>query len=338
MRSTLTVSILGGALLLSACQNTSAVAYGDANSIIFAVPDTVWASVDEDVYDALEPSYYTVRDERAFEVTHVSPQAPEWAQLRNWREVVVVGQPEDPWIAPVLDRRNQPSSLPALVEGEGVWARGQRVTALVLPTSDPEAQAAAIREYLPELYERFDESFRRHVLTRMYASGANSELRDALLAEAGFALTPPNVYRHFTEEGPAYAFVNDNSPGSGQLIRAITVTWREGTGPITTDEALAWRDRVVGPTFDLNNVVEPGSVRVRPLPDTSPIELEVRGAWDGRGEDGFPIAGPFMTRVVVCAEQGRTYLLDGWLFAPSRPKREYMMQLETILDTFECGS
>jgi hypothetical protein len=31
------------------------------------------------------------------------------------------------------------------------------------------------------------------------------------------------------------------------------------------------------------------------------------------------------------------YLLDAWLYAPGRPKHEFMIQLSTILDTFRCG-
>jgi hypothetical protein len=38
--------------------------------------------------------------------------------------------------------------------------------------------------------------------------------------------------------------------------------------------------------------------------------------------------------MVQCGE--RTYLVDGWLYAPGSPKYEYMIQLGTILDSFEC--
>jgi hypothetical protein len=31
------------------------------------------------------------------------------------------------------------------------------------------------------------------------------------------------------------------------------------------------------------------------------------------------------------------YLLDAWLYAPGKQKYEYMIQLQTILDTFRCG-
>jgi hypothetical protein len=43
--------------------------------------------------------------------------------------------------------------------------------------------------------------------------------------------------------------------------------------------------------------------------------------------------------MITCEQQNRTYLLDTWLYAPGprRSKYEYMIQLQTILGTFECA-
>lgn len=43
-----------------------------------------------------------------------------------------------------------------------------------------------------------------------------------------------------------------------------------------------------------------------------------------------------MTYTVTCDEQDRTYLIDAWLYAPGREKYEYIIQLETIVDSFSC--
>jgi hypothetical protein len=63
--------------------------------------------------------------------------------------------------------------------------------------------------------------------------------------------------------------------------------------------------------------------------------VEVRGIWSS-DEKGWPGAGLFRTRVVSCPDQDRTYLVDAWLYAPGVEKYEYVVQLETILDSFEC--
>jgi hypothetical protein len=41
---------------------------------------------------------------------------------------------------------------------------------------------------------------------------------------------------------------------------------------------------------------------------------------------------------VPCPAQDKTYFIDAWLFAPGKKKYEYMIQLQTILNSFRCGS
>ena len=66
--------------------------------------------------------------------------------------------------------------------------------------------------------------------------------------------------------------------------------------------------------------------------------IEIQGAWEGT-DPSWPMGGLFISRMVTCAAQNRTYLLDTWLYAPGprRSKYEYMIQLQTILGTFECA-
>ena len=48
-----------------------------------------------------------------------------------------------------------------------------------------------------------------------------------------------------------------------------------------------------------------------------------------------------LSRIVQCPAQNRTYFLDGWLYAPGGQRGtryEYIVQLQTILDTFECAN
>jgi hypothetical protein len=40
--------------------------------------------------------------------------------------------------------------------------------------------------------------------------------------------------------------------------------------------------------------------------------------------------------VAVCEGQNRAYLLDSWLHAPGAATYQYVVELETILDTFRC--
>jgi hypothetical protein len=121
------------------------------------------------------------------------------------------------------------------------------------------------------------------------------------------------------------------------LQRAILVAWRSGTSVApATEEVLALRDSVGDVAYDPRQNIDRSRVETRVLNVESGPILEVHGIWNSE-DTSWPAAGPFITRVVPCPEQNRTYVLDAWLFAPGKSKYEYMLQLNAILDSFRCG-
>ena len=331
MRSTIFALTAALAVTVTACGNRSPVAYGEANSIIVVAPDSLWSAVGDTVHSIMEPRFFTVRDERTFALTHVSPADPDWAQLQEWKQILVIGRQDDPWIAPVLaGRRESLPPLPALVEKTDIWARGQTVTALVLPDHD---LAGQVLEILPQLHEHYDEWFRRYVLQRMYVSGLNTALQDTLREEGSFTLLLPNVYTWSREDEKTFRFLNANR-NQGALDRSILVSWREGTEVPTAEELVAWRDAISETIYEWGVRTDTEQVRSRTPDGFAEGSTELQGVWVGT-DPTFPMAGPFLTRAVVCPELDRTYLLDAWLYAPSRDKYEYVLQLQTILDSFE---
>jgi hypothetical protein len=336
MRSFSRLGVLALPLIfLAACGGRSSVAYGDANSIIFVAPDSIWAEAGTTIQQVLEPRILTVRNERTFDLTPVSPGDPDLQRLRLWRQVLVVGEASDPWVAAVLaEGAEPPATLPAIVERDNIWARGQRVTAVVLP---PGGGAAALVSILPELHQLLDQRFRDYAQARMFVSGRNDSLRAALRTESGFGLLLPSVYTIKHPDEQTYLFRNDNMVG-GQLVRMIQVTWRAGAdADLSRDAVLDWRDRAGAGHYWPVQETGRDLLESRGLEGFGAGGLEVRGAWSG-DLDGYPMAGPFITRAIRCPEQDRTYLLDSWLYAPAKDKYEYMLQLETILNTFECGA
>jgi hypothetical protein len=323
---------LAGAFLLSACGPTTPVAYGDAHALIVAAPAELWAQVGDTVEAALEPRIRTVRAERTMTITHAPPGSTEWRELRRWRRVLVVGEAGDPWVQPVVARAGQPEQLPALLEAENIWARGeQRVFALVLP---PGGGAAEVQQLLPALHERVDTRFRQYAVERMFASGRNLELWEQLGHEAGFQLLLPQVYR--TERlDSAYVFSNVYRADS-DIVRVVLVSWRDGAVPLSREAIVSWRDSWLDRYGNYRQETVPEHTTGRPIAHEGAPAFEVQGTWQ-RPPGEWPAAGPFITRVVQCAEQNRSYLLDAWLFAPGRAKYEYMIQLEQILNSFRCA-
>ncbi len=59
---------------------------------------------------------------------------------------------------------------------------------------------------------------------------------------------------------------------------------------------------------------------------------EARGVWE---ISGYPMAGPFVTYIINDNENDRKLVLEGFTFAPSAEKRDYMFELEAILRTVQ---
>ena len=326
-KSALLLGLVTGLLPAAGCQK-DAQAWGEANSIIVVAADSLWAQVGDSVLKALEPRVMTVRDERAFNLTHVSPLDSDWVQLRRFRQVLSLGVAGDSWVAPAT--ADEGRAEPYIAEQADVWARDQRLTAVVL---SPDRPAEQVLRLLPMLGARVDSAYRVYARLRMYQSGANEALRDSLAATAGFSLLLPALYR-MERRDSLYIFRNWTELG-GELRRTIAVTWRPGLDTTTSGwPMLAWRDSVVR-AYGHAQQVQPKPQRRRWL-RRGPLEgLEVQGAWTA-DFDGLPAGGPFITRKIPCDAGDRTYLLDAWLYAPARSKYEYMIQLETVLNTFRC--
>lgn len=329
LRKALLVTVLATV----ACSDSSRLAMGEVNSIIVVAEDSLWAEVGDTVLTSLQPRIFAVRDEPTFQLTHTSPYSEHWGDLRRFRQILTIGPPAAPWVKPALDAADTTVTPPALVEANRVWARNQRVTALVV---GEDGDADWIRSMTDSVATLLESRYRTWAQSRMYLSGHDTALVDTLSQEGGFRLDVPVVYRWRRLGDSTYAFLNDN-PDASELVRWMTVTWRAlPDTAATTESVLVWRDSLASSQYDWGQRTDRDRLQTRAVTGPGPAGIEVRGVWTG--VDEFPQAGPFILRAVDCPDQGRRYLLDAWLYAPARDKYQYMIQLETLLDSFRCGS
>ena len=333
LSSIITVAIL--TLGLGSCDST-ALAYGDVNSIIAVMRPELWDEVSEDVYSALEPTIRTVRDEKTFTVTYQDPLGDLWGNLRRFRQMLLIGTSQDTWIQEALERGSEGSSIArvGIHQVEDVWSRGQQVTVVLLPDG---GGLEELTPHLAEVHELLDEQFRTYVVNRMYMSGADTALADTLAIEAGFSLILPTVYR-WNQSDSVFLFRNDN-PDPSELIRQIGVTWKTPIPSAMQEEGvLGWRSELVDGHYSEPQDHALENASSGPIEHLGNNGYQVQAEWRNPPDRGWPAGGVFITRVIVCENQNRSYLLDSWLYAPGKEKYEYMIQLETILDSFQCGS
>ena len=152
--------MLPGALMLLACDAPTRQAVGNASSIIVIAEDSLWREAGDSLTRALEPRIFTVRSERSFDVSQFSPHDVIWRNRRIFRTVLVIGPADAPWVQPVLERARG-GSEDGVVQAAGVWARNQRVIALIAN------DAAAVEQRAARVASVIDSAFRADVLRRM---------------------------------------------------------------------------------------------------------------------------------------------------------------------------
>lgn len=322
---------LASTLALAGCGRPNAM--GEENSLIVVADPGLWRQVEQDTYDALEPTLFTTRDEKKFNVTHVAPDAPELEQLLLWRQVVVFATPDDPLLLRIAEAAGRDSlSAPEFFRVPNVWATGQAVTAAVLA---PGREAASLRELLPGIASALDAEYRAWALDRMFVSGVDSVLANALADSLGFTLRVPSVYQHVFRVGQIVLIRNDN-PDPAELIRSILVQRKPPMDSVTAFDFAAWRSAIDSVQYNVPQSFElaPGSRREVDLEGIPGIE--VRGTW--RDEAAYPAGGLLIGRAMLCPDA--TYFIDAWLYSPNprRSKWQFLMQLEEILDSFRCAN
>ena len=317
--------------LIGGCRNLP-LALGDDNSIIVTAAPELWAEVEEALVGGLERTVFTVRDEKTFTVTWGDYGGEDWVRLRQLRQQLVVGSPEDPWMARALGKVDGPVEPPALAQVEDLWARGQVATLMVVEEG---RERAGVMELIPAAAELYDEWFRARAVARMFVTDPDSALARSLAEHDGFWVLVPEVYRHRISDS-VHIFRNDN-PDPSELIRHFAVAWRSPATPdFGVSELLAWRAEVVDSHYAYPQVVDTTHGAWRRVALNGREAHSYQAVWQNPPGE-YPAAGPFVTHTVVCPEQDRRYLIDAWLYAPGRDKYEYMIQLEQIVGSFACG-
>lgn len=321
--------------ILVACDKPNAM--GEANSLIVVAADSLWQELEQDTYAALEPVMFTTRDEKQYVVTGVPFDDPAIVDLKLFRNVIVFGGPDDPAIQEVAAAAGE--DLVSMVGGrvfqvENLWARNQVVTGVYLQAGQEVRQW---REALPAVLSAVDTRYREWVRRRMFVTPPDTALASDLERRFGFRILVPSLYDRVArglEGGDSLVILRNDNPDPATLIRSVLINWRPTVDSLTPELALEWRASLDDVQYNVAQGINADNASVTEFMVDGRAALEVTGVWqDERGN--FPAAGPFVVWLVDCPS--RTYFIDAWLYAPNEEKYEYMLQLQEILGSFECG-
>lgn len=315
---------------LAACD--APTAFGEADSLIVVADSALWAEMEQETYQTLEPTLYTVRPEATFHVTHVARDGSELESLLMWQQVLVFGPASDPLVEEIVDNADQDASPAAgeIVQARNVWARGQLATAIVL---DPDRRAESWSAALPDLAELLDRQFRQYATSRMWVSGVDTAFAGSLAERYGVTMRAPKIYHGSIGEDGVVRLRNDR-PSPADRIRSILAEPRDRLDSLTADAVFDWRAGIDSVMYNVPQEIERGDIPPERFELGGADAIQVQGIW--RDEADYPAAGLFIARAVQCPED--TWFFDAWLYSPhpEDSKYEYILQLEEILDSFRC--
>ncbi|MDX1530625.1 MAG: DUF4837 family protein [Rhodothermales bacterium] len=354
------------ALPLAACGDSDfkPLASGRPGEVLVIADSTTWnGPVGEAIRAEIgQPSRTLPQPEPAFDLVHQTLNDYYLDSVRRQTAVIFAAPYTDTTAtARFLRARLDSAGVAALEQGgRGVilrpdlWARDQLVVYATAPSDS--ALAAQIRAQGGQVRDALNALARERLEDDMFEKARQVDVEEELLEEHGFTFNVQHDYllvrdtTFQTATGDRGTFV--------RLRRVLTDTWRDvfvyyeddpEIERLQPDSVLALRERlterfVLGTSDSVFVQVEDRFPERAPIVvDTVSLggrfALETRGLWylgDAEGRTAG-IGGPFVNYAFYDEDTGRFYMIDGMVYAPDYPKREFLRQVETIAHTFRTA-
>ncbi|MFT4605200.1 MAG: hypothetical protein ACI9W4_001939 [Rhodothermales bacterium] len=232
----------------------------------------------------------------------------------------------------------------AIVGRRDEFAQAQQVYYLI--GRDAKSIAETVRENAEGMRYNFNTITRQRLQIEMFKKGRQFEMEQRLLDTHSFAV---NAQHDFVVAVDTTNFVWMRRLISSDSWRSFFVWYTDDLSPADLDVewALAVRDRLTQ-AYVQGNLGGHVEVDMRRTLESENIDFmgrfgyEIRGLWHMVGyEDGrkveYGMGGPFVLYAFYDEDTGRTYVMDGMVFAPGYEKREFLRQMEVVAHTFRTA-
>ena len=345
--------LLLATLLLLGCgdMDLRPEAIGPEGQINVVIDSVLWAGpVGDALRDQLGGPIFTLPSrEAAFDLKQSAITSQKTLDnVKKFKNVV--------FVAPLSDTTNEARYInsilsedakAAIIEGgtatvprSNLWRRFQQV--FYVTASTPENLVTAIEENGPGIVYQFNEISRRRLQREMFDMGRQPEIETYLMDNHDFAVHAQHDY-----------VVATDTANFIWLRRILSDTWRsffiyyeENADPSKLSPEWIYNARdALTRRFVQGNAGGWVEIDRRQPLESEEINFkeryayETRGLWHMVGEENgekfqFGMGGAFVTYAFYDQPSARLYLIDGMVFAPNFPKREFLRQMEVIAYTF----
>ena len=311
-------------LIMMGCKRTSTpivkLSSGNINTVTVVTPTLLWET---EVGDAIRaafafPTEGLPQQEPMFDLRQMPPDVFT-GFARSSRAILWVGFSDEVVIRTDKNR----------------YARPQQMTVLSAPDT------ASLVEMILSQSTSIIKSFKQGEVAERQRRINKSVLKQNILEDRfGIDLVIPSAYRLFKEGTNTAWFQREIQKGHVNLLvyalpKSTSINWVD---PL--QDVIQIRDsvgkafvpgRLEGTHLITEEAYEPYVyyTKIGGLPT-----IETRGTWEVKGDF---MAGPFVNYAIRDGITKRWIVIEGFAFAPSANKREYMFELNTILTSFKKG-
>jgi hypothetical protein len=317
------IVLLFSLLVIISCQNKKSAplvlaSNGNINTITVVMTDQLWeGEIGQTVRDMYAyPAEGLPQQEPLYDLKQIPPEVFSGFALSS-RSVLWVG---------ISNHTN-------VRIDKNTYAQPQTVAVFTAPTP------TILTEILVSQSEEVIKTIRKQERTeRLRRIRKSTYTKHGLDKKFGVALTMPSAYKIFKEDENTTWFQREVQKGHINLL--VTTT------PYDTDiVAQQDLDKIIAQHDSIGKAFVPGRLTNSHLITEKAYKpyvystsfgnkpaLEIRGTWEVQGDF---MAGPFLQYIINDKPNNRNVILEGFVFAPSAAKRDYIFEIETVLRSLQ---
>jgi hypothetical protein len=325
-------------------------AFGKINSLVVIADSSTWeAGVGDSVAYFFEAPYIILpQPEPIFDVRFIEPERiaaePSWGQLRNYVVLADLSDTDSPTTQMVMNDLSDAKIQQVREEGFGTavarnkWATGQQLVYIMGETHNELLNGMS--SVYPGVVKRIQQGEDERMRVTTWFEGTNRKLGDTVREVAGAYLDVPGGYDRVPLDAEDVVWLRKEVQGASLNIMVTKVPYRD-QAQLSKEGLKEIRNRV-GREY-VSSTTDDTYMRINdedlPL-FTEATELNGAFAIEGRGiweiENDY-LAGPFVSYLLNDTSSNELVLVDGFVYAPGRKKRDLMEEVVQVIRTAEVN-
>ena len=323
-------------------------AFGQSNHLTVIADKDVWEGEVGDTFRYYFSSAFLIlpQPEPIFDLKHFTPEQlaadPIRKELRTYILLGDITEANSP-TAKLMQENIGPERIRSAEEGKKYgnlqkadkWAQGQLV--IYMFGTDQASLIKNIQVSYPSIAKKIQEGDKELIEASVFAGGENRTVGKTVQDKLGIQLRVPKEY-FLAMDDPKLLWVRKETTEMSSNILLHKLPYEDPT-QLSYDGFKNLRDSigkqyisssVKGSFMQINDVSLP--MFVTPTQFKELYAVEARGIWELTKDY---MGGPFISYLIHNPETSELFLLDGFIFAPGKEKRNLIQDLEYIISTTE---